>query len=92
MFYLKSVGEVRGQSSGSGVTSVFVEENGDLEVTAGQDPERRGTGVESTELSGKYGNLTSPPELLSAVILVDVSFTNNFSQCLGENLFNTNHS
>lgn len=71
---------------------MFVEENGDPEVTAGQDSEPRGTGAGNTEQSGKYGNVTSPPGLLSAVILVDVSFTNNFSQCLGANLFNTNHS
>lgn len=31
---------------GRGVTSVFVEENGDLEVAAGQDPEPCGTGAE----------------------------------------------
>lgn len=37
---------------------MFVEENGDLEVTAGQDPEACGTGVESTEWSGKHGNMT----------------------------------
>lgn len=34
MFCLGSVGEVKGQSLGPGVTSVFVEEDGDLEVIA----------------------------------------------------------
>lgn len=46
MFCLKSVGEVKGQSWGIGVTSVFAEENWDLEVAAGQDPEPCGTGAE----------------------------------------------
>lgn len=79
-------GRAQRSEIGLRVTSVFVEENGDLEVAAGQDPEPRGTGAESTEQSGKYGNVMSPPKFLFAIILVDISFTNNFAQCLGGNL------
>lgn len=73
-----------------GVTCVFAEESRFQEVSAGRDPEPSGTGAEDAGRSGKCRNVTSPPVPCSAVILVDVSFTNNFSQCLGENLFSRN--
>lgn len=67
------------------VKSVFVEENRGLEVSAGQDPKPCGG-----EQSGKCGTVTSPPEIQSALILVDVPRTNNISQCLGETVFGRN--
>lgn len=58
------------------LTSVFVEENSNPEVTAGHHPKPCGTQEHRADSTvEKYGNVTSPSK--SAVILVDVSFTNN---------------